>query len=52
MSRKDKSKFPQIKELYPDFTLEGRTEAEDALRRYVALIWRIYQRIRRKKPKI
>ena len=49
MNQKDKRKFPEIKKLYPDFTLEERAEAEDALRRYVALVWRIYQRIRRKK---
>ena len=49
MNQKDK--YPEIKKLSPDFTFAQKREAEDALRRYVALVWRIYRRIRGKKTK-
>ena len=49
MNQNDKKKFPEIRKLYPDFTFEEQTEARDTLKRYVALVWRIYQRIRREK---
>lgn len=46
---KIKSAAPTIDSLYPDFTLEEKVEAEEFWKRYVALVWRIYQRIRREK---
>ena len=49
MNHKDKKEFPMIRKLYPDFTLEEQGEAKDTLKRYVALVWRIYQRLRREK---
>ena len=47
MNHNNKKEFPMIKKLYPDFTLEEQAEAQDTLKRYVALVWRIYQRVRR-----
>jgi hypothetical protein len=45
-------KYPKLKpsaeaidSLYPDFTPAEKTEAADTLKRYVALVWRIYKRI-------
>lgn len=46
-----KMKSPTIEELYPDFTLEERAEAEYTLKRYLNLVWRIYRRLRRENPK-
>jgi hypothetical protein len=51
-----KTNFPKIKSspttidnLYPDFTAQEKAEAQEFWKRYVALVWRIYQRIRREK---
>jgi hypothetical protein len=43
----DQPKSPTIEELYPDFTAEEQAEAADTLKRYLNLVWRIYQRLRR-----
>jgi hypothetical protein len=40
---------PSIQELYPDFTPEEQAEAEETLRRYLQLVWRIYRRICRER---
>jgi hypothetical protein len=44
-------KPPTIEELYPDFTAEEQAEAADTLKRYLNLVWRIYQRLRRENSK-
>lgn len=49
MYQNDKKQFPEIRKLYPDFTFEEQAEARDTLKRYVALVWRICQRIHRDK---
>lgn len=49
MNQKDKKEYPAIRKLYPDFTFREQSEVQDTLQRYVALVWRIYQRIRREK---
>ena len=40
-----------IEELYPDYTPEERTEANETIQRYLSLIWRIYSRLRQENPK-
>lgn len=45
----NQSKPPTIEQLYPDFTSEEQIEAEETVRRYVQLVWRIYQRLRSEK---
>ncbi|MCA1622475.1 MAG: hypothetical protein LC768_01920 [Acidobacteria bacterium] len=49
MNQNDKKEYPAIRKLYPEFTFEEQAEAEDTLKRYVALVWRIYNRKRREK---
>lgn len=41
-----RSKTPTIEELYSELTTEEQAEAETTLRRYIELVWRIYQRRR------
>lgn len=41
---------PTIRTIYPNYTPEEQVEAEDALKRYLHLVWRIYQRINRENP--
>jgi hypothetical protein len=48
--RSNSPKPRTIQELYPDFTREEQAEAEDTLRRYLDLVWRIYRRIRGENP--
>ncbi len=38
-----------IADLYPELSPEEQAQAEDVLKRYVALVWRIYQRVHREK---
>lgn len=40
-----------IAELYPNLSEEEQREAEYNLRRYIRLIWRIFERISRENPK-
>ena len=56
MTIEPKPKFPKLKSspktiasLYPLLKAEEQAEAEYVLKRYVALVWRIYQRLRREK---
>ncbi len=39
----------KIENLYPDLTSEEQTEAEDTLKRYLNLVWRIYCRLHHEK---
>lgn len=48
---KNREELLPVKKLYPDLTPEELAEAEDALKRYVALVWRIYRRVSREKNK-
>jgi hypothetical protein len=55
MNLQSKSNYPEltpapktIANLYPHLKPEEQAEAADTLKRYVALVWRIYQRVRRK----
>lgn len=55
---KSKPKFPELKPapntiagLYPHLKADEQAQIEYALKRYVALVWRIYQRTRRTKRK-
>lgn len=45
-NRKETSLFQKI---YPDFTPRELKEAEYVWRRYLDLVWRIYQRLRRER---
>ena len=49
MNQNEKKEYPKIRKLYPDFTLEQQIETKDTLKRYVALVWRIYKRVHREK---
>lgn len=44
-----RTSVPTIDRLYLDYTPEEKAEAQDTIARYVALVWRIYQRIKRDK---
>lgn len=46
----DQRRQPTIQTLYPNYTPEEQTEAEDTLKRYLNLVWRIYSRIQRENP--
>ena len=46
----DDDKNPAIENIYPDYTPEERAEAEDILKRYISLVWRIYNRARAENP--
>lgn len=39
-----------IADLYPDLSSEEQAEAEYNLKRYVRLIWRIFERVNRENP--
>ncbi len=41
-----------IADLYPDLTTEEQSEAEDNLRRYLAVVRQIFEHIQTEKPKI
>jgi hypothetical protein len=45
-------KRPTISDLYPEMSSEEQAEAEYNLKQYVALVWRICQRIKHEKRKI
>jgi len=45
------NKAPTLAEVYPGYTGEELAEAETTLRRYVELVWRIYQRLKSEKAK-
>jgi hypothetical protein len=40
------SKLPTIAELYPNYSSEEQAEASETLSRYLALVRRIYERIK------
>ena len=41
-----------LRELYPDYTDDELAEAEDTLSRYISLVRRIYERLRRENPEL
>ena len=54
MTLESKPNYPELKpapktiaSLYPHLKPGEQAEAADTLKRYVALVWRIYQRVRR-----
>ncbi len=54
MTSQPKPNYPKLKpapktieNLYPQLSPDEQAEAADTLKRYVDLVWRIYQRIRR-----
>ena len=56
MNTKPKPNFPKLKpvpktieSLYPHLKPDEQAEADYNLKRYVALVWRIFQRIQREK---
>ena len=48
--KNNNNESPTIEKLYPDFTPEEQAEAEYTFKRYLNLVWRIYQRVRRENP--
>jgi DNA-directed RNA polymerase specialized sigma subunit len=50
-NRKDKKENLTIKDLYPDYTPEEQREAAETWNRYLTLVWRIYNRVKREDPK-
>lgn len=51
MSKEDEKKMT-ISDLYPDLTTEEQAEAEENLRRYLAVVKRIFEHISEHNPKI
>lgn len=58
MTTNTEPNFPQLKpapktiaNLYPHLKRDEQAEADYNLKRYIALVWRIYQRLRREKRK-
>jgi hypothetical protein len=49
--REVKKEIPTLESMYPDYTPEERAEASDTLNRYLNLVWRIYNRVKRENPK-
>lgn len=45
-----RSEYRSIEELYPEFTPDELVEANDTVKRYVGLVWRIYSRLHREDP--
>lgn len=43
-------KLPAVADLYPELSLEQQQEIEYNLRRYVTVIRRIYERVKRENP--
>lgn len=43
---------PGLKKLYPDYTDDELAEAEETLSRYIALVRRIYERVKRENPEL
>lgn len=41
---------PTVAELYPHLSKDEQQRAEENLRRYVALVWRIFERVSRENP--
>lgn len=41
-----------IADLYPNLSPEEQAEAEYNLKRYLSLVWRIYQRVKRENPEL
>ena len=50
MISNDEKENLTLQRLYPDYTAEELAEAEDTLKRYLDLVWRIYNRARRDNP--
>lgn len=47
-----KKKRITIADLYPELSPSERAEAEYNLKRYLNLVWRIYERVRREDPEL
>jgi len=41
-----------INDLYPELSPEEQAEAQYNLKRYLNLVWRIYERVRREDPEL
>ena len=52
LAQKEPKESLTVADLYPNMSPEELAEAEYNLKQYVALVWRIYQRIKREKRKI
>ena len=48
----DKEKRAALRSLYPDYTDDELAEAEETLSRYISLVRRIYERLRRENPEL
>lgn len=48
----EKKKRITIQDVYPKFSPEEQAEAEDNLREYALLVWRIYKRVKRENPEM
>ena len=47
----NENKHPAIEQIYPDYSRKELAEAEDTVKRYVNLVWRIYKRLRSERSK-
>ncbi len=48
--RSFQGKPPDLSQLYPDLTPAEQQQAAGNLRRYVGLVWRIFERVERENP--
>ncbi len=51
MKPEQKLKLSKTQDLNSGLVPENRSEAEETIKRYVDLVWRIYRRLRRENPK-
>lgn len=52
MFNRSKEKPIRIADVYPDRQSDDQAEIEYNLRRYILLVWRIYERTKRQNPKL
>jgi hypothetical protein len=52
MSESTEKKRISIADLYPELSPAEQAEAEYNLKRYLNLVWRIYERVRREDPEL
>jgi len=52
MTERVANQDPTLEELYPNYDPQEIKEAEETIKRYVTLVWRIYSRLRETDQKI
>ena len=52
MTNAEREKRLALQKLYPDYAEDELDEAEETLTRYIALVRRIYERVKRENPQL